>query len=131
MWRQRHPGLAITAISWFGDTGPYRDFAATDAVCRALAGLVVLTGAVEGPPTLATEGQSGILAGLTAFIPTVAGLYGREAGTRRFATSVYEASLGVSEYEWAIAWDAAEVAAPAARRQSFRKKLSRRHLSHA
>jgi crotonobetainyl-CoA:carnitine CoA-transferase CaiB-like acyl-CoA transferase len=107
-WRARHPGLAITAISWFGETGPYRDFAATDATCRALAGLVVLTGAVEGPPLLATDGQSGILAGLTAFIPTAAGLYGREAGARRFATSVHEASLGVAEYEWAIAWDAGE-----------------------
>jgi len=107
-WRARHPGLAITAISWFGETGPYRDFAATDAICRALAGLVVLTGAADGPPTLATEGQSGILAGLTAFIPTVAGLYGRSAGARRFATSVHEASLGVSEYEWAIAWDVGE-----------------------
>jgi crotonobetainyl-CoA:carnitine CoA-transferase CaiB-like acyl-CoA transferase len=107
-WRNRHPGLAITAISWFGDSGPYRDFAGTDAICRALAGLVVLTGAAAGPPLLATEGQSGILAGLTAFIPTVAGLYGRAAGARRFSTSVYEASLGVSEYEWAIAWDAGE-----------------------
>jgi crotonobetainyl-CoA:carnitine CoA-transferase CaiB-like acyl-CoA transferase len=105
-WRERHPGLAITAISWFGETGPYRDFIGTDAICRALAGLVVLTGAIEGPPTLATEGQSGILAGLTAFIPTVAGLYGQTAGARRFASSVYEASLGVSDYEWAIAWDA-------------------------
>ena len=108
VWRRDHPGLAITAVSWFGETGPYRDFAGTDATCRALAGLVVLTGAVDGPPILATEGQSGILAGLTAFIPTVAGLYGRDAGARRFATSVYEASLGVSEYEWAIAWDAGE-----------------------
>jgi crotonobetainyl-CoA:carnitine CoA-transferase CaiB-like acyl-CoA transferase len=104
-WREWHPGLAITAVSWFGETGPYRDFAGTDAICRALAGLVVLTGAVEGPPILATEGQSGILAGLTAFIPTVAGLYGRATGARRFTTSVHEASLGVSEYEWAIAWD--------------------------
>ena len=107
-WRAQHPGLAITAISWFGDSGPYRDFAGSDAVCRALAGLVALTGAVQGPPLVATEGQSGILAGLTAFIPTVAGLYGREAGARRYTTSVYEASLGVSEYEWAIAWDTGE-----------------------
>ena len=107
-WRARYPGLAITGVSWFGETGPYRDFVGTDAICRALAGLVVLTGAVEGPPTLATEGQSGILAGLTAFIPTVAGLYGRANGARTFATSVYEASLGVSEYEWAIAWDVGE-----------------------
>src|ERR1700722_13356742 len=107
-WRHQYPGLAVTAVSWCGETGPYRDFAGTDAICRALAGLVVLTGAVEGPPILATEGQSGILAGLSAFIPTVAGLYGRAAGARRFATSVYEASLGVTEYEWAIAWDAGE-----------------------
>ncbi|MSP02648.1 MAG: CoA transferase [Acetobacteraceae bacterium] len=107
-WRAKYPGLAITAVSWFGETGPYRDFEATDAICRALAGLVVLTGAVEGPPLIATEGQSGILAGLTAFIPTVAGLYGRAAGARRFATSVHEASLGVSEYEWAVSWDAGE-----------------------
>ena len=105
-WRAEHPGLAITAISWFGDRGPYRDFAATDATCRALAGLVVLTGAVEGPPILATEGHSSILAGLTAFIPTMSGLYGREQGARRFTTSVHEASLGIAEYEWAIAWDA-------------------------
>ena len=107
-WRSLHPGLAITGVSWFGETGPYRDFAATDAICRALAGLVVLTGAVDGPPLLATEGQSSILAGLTAFIPTAAGLYGRASGARHFATSVHEASLGVSEYEWAIAWDAGE-----------------------
>ena len=106
IWRRRHPGLAITAVSWFGESGPYRDFAGTDAVCRSLAGLVVLTGAIAGPPLLATEGQSAILAGLTAFIPTAAGLYERASGARRFATSVYEASLGVSEYEWAIAWDA-------------------------
>ncbi len=108
IWRAQYPGLAITAISWFGESGPYRDYAATDATCRALAGLVVLTGAVEGPPILATEGQSSILAGLTAFIPTAAGLYGRPGGARRFATSVHEASLGVAEYEWAIAWDAGE-----------------------
>ncbi len=106
IWRACYPGVAITAVSWFGETGPYRDFAATDAICRALAGLVVLTGAKEGPPILATDGQSSILTGLTAFIPTVAGLIGRADGARRAATSVHEASLGVAEYEWAIAWDA-------------------------
>ncbi len=106
MWRAKYPGIAVTSVSWFGETGPYRDFVGTDAICRSLAGLVALTGAIDGPPLIATEGQSTILAGLTAFIPTVAGLYGREAGARRFATSVHEASLGVSEYEWAVGWDA-------------------------
>src|SRR5207247_1618562 len=40
--RETEPGLAITAISWFGEHGPYRDYAATDSVCRSLAGLVKL-----------------------------------------------------------------------------------------
>jgi crotonobetainyl-CoA:carnitine CoA-transferase CaiB-like acyl-CoA transferase len=105
-WRERDPGLAITAVSWFGETGPYRDFAGTDGVARALAGLVALTGRAEGPPTMATEGHSSILAGLAAFIATASGLYGRANGARRFAASVHEASMGVAEYEWAIAWDA-------------------------
>src|SRR4051812_23214364 len=48
--RRSDPGLAITAISWFGEHGPYRDYAATDSVCRSLAGLVKLVGPVEGPP---------------------------------------------------------------------------------
>ncbi|HEY8289959.1 MAG TPA: CoA transferase, partial [Acetobacteraceae bacterium] len=106
--RAAYPGLAITGISWFGDTGPYRDLAATEAVCRALAGLVVLTGPAEGPPIMATDGQSGVLAGLAAFIASVAGLYGRADGARRFTVSLHEATLGVAEYEWAIAWDAGE-----------------------
>src|ERR1043166_430117 len=28
--RRSEPGLAITALSWFGEHGPYRDYAATD-----------------------------------------------------------------------------------------------------
>jgi len=104
--RVAYPGLAITAISWFGETGPYRDFAATEATVRALAGLVALTGRAEGPPTLATDGQAGIVTGLAAFIASAAGLYGRAEGARRFSVSVHEAMVNIGEYESAIAWDA-------------------------
>src|SRR4051812_7830927 len=75
--RRSEPGLAITALSWFGEHGPYRDYAATDSVCRSLAGLVKLVGPVEGPPVLPRDGQVGVVAGLTAFIPSLAGLYAR------------------------------------------------------
>ena len=81
--RATYPGLSVTTLSWFGETGPYRDFAATEATVRALGGLVALTGRAEGPPTLATDGQSGIIAGLAAFIASAAGLYGRGPGSRR------------------------------------------------
>jgi crotonobetainyl-CoA:carnitine CoA-transferase CaiB-like acyl-CoA transferase len=72
--RATDPALAITAMSWFGEHGPYRDYAVTDSVCRSLAGLVKLVGAAEGPPVLPRDGQIAILAGHTAFIPTLAGL---------------------------------------------------------
>lgn len=95
-----------TAISWFGETGPYRDFAATEATVRALGGLVALTGRADGPPTIATDCQSGIIAGLSAFIASAAGLYDRASGTRRFSVSVHETAVNVAEYEAAVAWDA-------------------------
>jgi len=104
--RAVYPGLSITSLSWFGETGPYRDFAATEATVRALGGLVALTGRAEGPPTLATDGQSGVMAGLAAFIATAAGLFGRRAGSRRFSVSVHETAVNVAEYEAAVAWGA-------------------------
>ena len=107
--RAIYPGLSVTTISWFGETGPYRDFAATEAVVRALGGLVALTGRAEGPPTLATDGQSGVMAGLAAFIATAAGLFGRAAGSRHFSVSVHETAVNVAEYEAAVAWDAGEL----------------------
>jgi crotonobetainyl-CoA:carnitine CoA-transferase CaiB-like acyl-CoA transferase len=97
-------GYAGTTVSWFGENGPYAGFAATEATVRALGGLVALTGRAEGPPTLATDGQSGVIAGLAAFIASAAGLY---SGTkRRFSISVHETAVAVAEYEAAVAWDA-------------------------
>jgi len=101
--RATDPALAITALSWFGEHGPYRDYAVTDSVCRSLAGLVKLVGPAEGPPVLPRDGQIAILAGLTAFIPTLAGLYGRANGARRFAVNAFEAMLQISEFDTGLA----------------------------
>jgi crotonobetainyl-CoA:carnitine CoA-transferase CaiB-like acyl-CoA transferase len=102
--RRSQPGLAITAISWFGERGPYRDYAVTDSVCRSLAGLVKLVGPIEGPPVLPRDGQIAAVAGLTAFIPSLAGLYVRDhQGARRFAVSALEAMLQISEFDTALA----------------------------
>jgi len=100
------PGLAITALSWFGEHGPYRNYHATDSVCRSLAGLVKLVGAVDGPPILPRDGQIGVMAGLTAFIPSLAGLYGHAHGARRFAVNSLEAMLQISEFDTGLALEA-------------------------
>ena len=104
--RAANPGLAITSVSWFGENGPYRDYASTDSIARALAGLVALTGRADGPPTLATDNQSTIVSGLAAFIATAAGLWGRKAGTRKFSVGVHDTAVNVAEYEAAVGWDA-------------------------
>jgi crotonobetainyl-CoA:carnitine CoA-transferase CaiB-like acyl-CoA transferase len=97
------PGLAITALSWFGEHGPYRDYQATDSVCRSLAGSVKLVGPLEGPPVLPRDGQIAVMAGTTAFIPSLAGLYGHATGARRFAVSALEAMLQISEFDTGLA----------------------------
>lgn len=38
--RRDNPGLIHLDLAWFGDRGPYADFAATDSTIRALTGLV-------------------------------------------------------------------------------------------
>jgi crotonobetainyl-CoA:carnitine CoA-transferase CaiB-like acyl-CoA transferase len=98
-----HP--STTVLSWFGDSGPYAGFAGTEAMVRALGGLVALTGRAEGPPTIATDCQSSIIAGLAAFIASAAGLYDRASGARRFSVSIHETAVNVAEYEAAVAWD--------------------------
>jgi crotonobetainyl-CoA:carnitine CoA-transferase CaiB-like acyl-CoA transferase len=101
--RQSDPGLGITAISWFSDNGPYAKYQPTEAVVRSLAGMVKLIGAVEGPPMLGREGQAAVFGGLTAFIPSVAALYSRENGARRYRTNIHEALLQVSEFDTVFA----------------------------
>lgn len=92
-----------TSISWFGEDGPYAGWAATEATVRALGGLVALTGRAEGPPTIATDGQQGVMAGLAAFLASAAGLY--DGGKRRLSVSILETAVNIAEYEAAVAWD--------------------------
>ena len=104
--RRANPNVTIISLSWFGETGPYRDFAGTDSVCRALAGVVSLTGPEEGPPEMLCDAQAGIVAGLTAFTAALAARLSRDTG-RRFELSVHEAHVVLAEYQAAVARSAA------------------------
>ena len=100
--RARFPHLTIISLSWFGESGPYANYEGSDSVCRALAGMVKLTGSVEGPPLMLPDHQGGIHAGLTAFTAAIAALYSDARG-RRFEVSVLEAMLVISEFPAALA----------------------------
>jgi crotonobetainyl-CoA:carnitine CoA-transferase CaiB-like acyl-CoA transferase len=94
--------LVTIDLSWFGRSGPYRDFNASDAVCRALAGFVQLIGPQEGPPLTLPDYQSAIMGGLSAFIPAMASLLGRQS--LRYEVSVHEATIALAEYQAIEAW---------------------------
>lgn len=98
--RQRRPNLIYLEASWFGNEGPYADFVATDTIIRALAGLIKLVGPLEGPPMHAPDFQTGILAGLWAFIAATSSAFARvQGGTgRSWSLSIFESSLALSEY---------------------------------
>lgn len=91
--RAANPALVIVALSWFGESGPYRDYLTTDATCRALAGLVHLIGPVERPVGI-NDHQADIVGGLTAYIAALTGLL---SSGRRFEVSVHEALMTLSE----------------------------------
>jgi len=101
-----NPALIILSMSWFGEHGPYRDFAATDAVCRALAGATHLVGPKEGPPTPAYDYQASNVAGMTAFIAAMAALQRHDGTPYRYEVSVMESAISLTDYDVALSWAA-------------------------
>jgi crotonobetainyl-CoA:carnitine CoA-transferase CaiB-like acyl-CoA transferase len=98
--RAAHPALHIVSLSWFGLSGPYRDFAATDATLRALSGLVRNTGPVE-QPALMPEYQGFAPHGLAAFTAACAALWSGDGG-RMFEISAHDANTVIAEYQAVI-----------------------------
>ncbi len=98
--RAANPGLIIAAISWFGESGPYKDYAGADAVVRALAGLVRGVGPAEAPIMLC-EHQSYLPGALSAFSAALAALIAGGEG-RRFEISLHDANTLVGEFQDAV-----------------------------
>ena len=98
----RHPGLVITSITAFGLTGPYRDYAATDAVLVAMSGLLFRSGVPGKPPLLPPGAIAYDVAGTTAAFATVAALWDRAKTGRgqHLDVSVMEAAAQTSD--WAM-----------------------------
>ncbi|MCC7280746.1 MAG: CoA transferase, partial [Acetobacteraceae bacterium] len=98
--RAAHPNLHIVSLSWFGLSGPYRDFTGADAVMRALAGLVKNTGPVAHPAMM-PDYQGFAPQGLTAFTAALAALWSGSAG-RMFEISAHDANVVIAEYQAVI-----------------------------
>lgn len=102
-----NPGLVMVRVTGFGQTGPYASRPAFGTLAEAMSGFAALTGEPEGPPTLPPFGLADSIAGMSAALSAVMGLYHRDtsSGAGQIAdVSILEpiiAALG----NQAIVWD--------------------------
>ena len=100
--RAAFPHLHIVSISWFGESGPYRDYAATDATVRALAGLVRQVGNFGETPVVQPQSQAYLPGALSAFSAALAALISDSPGGRKFEVSIHEANACEPEFQAAV-----------------------------
>ncbi len=108
------PNLVLSAVSWFGQTGPYANFAGGDGVCHALIGMLRGIGPASGPPVMPTGYHAQIVGGLTAYIGTLGQVLAREMGNATgpcvLDTSIFEANLCFTDVGGVAAFNTGMVA---------------------
>jgi len=78
-----NPRLILTSISPFGQSGPYRDYQATDLVLWGMGGLLYVTGDPDRPPMHVSHIPLGyLMAGMDGASGTVIALYWRRFSGR-------------------------------------------------
>ncbi len=76
-----NPGLVITRVTGFGQTGPYASRPGFGTLIESMSGFAHATGEADGPPTLPPLGLADSIAGITAANATMMALYHRDAET--------------------------------------------------
>ncbi len=100
--RKTNPALVMTSISNYGQTGPYRDWKATEINLYAAGGLMNITGEPDMPPLKEGAPLAQLGAGQVAFAATMGALmYAEETGEGQhidvsiaeYATNILENAL--------------------------------------
>ncbi len=73
-----NPGLVLTSVSGFGQTGPYREKPGFGTVAETGSGFAYINGWPDKPPTSPPFGFADSLAGISAAMGTAMALYSRE-----------------------------------------------------
>jgi crotonobetainyl-CoA:carnitine CoA-transferase CaiB-like acyl-CoA transferase len=76
--RARHPRLVYGAISGYGHTGPKANRGGYDIIAQGEAGLMALTGPVDGGPTRFPSPMADISGGIYTCMGVLAALYARD-----------------------------------------------------
>ncbi len=77
--RNERPSLVAAAVTFFGSTGPYADFAGTEIVAQALSGYMSLTGDPDREPLKPYGYLAEYQAGLHAAVAVMAAVLARDA----------------------------------------------------
>ncbi len=91
--RAANPGVILTSISAYGDTGPYRDFQARELTLFAMGGHMYRSGAPDRPPVRMGGHPTEVLAALGAGYATLAALRMRAAGGQHVTYSAFESQV--------------------------------------
>lgn len=73
--RERNPGLVLTSITGFGQTGPRRNWKSSDLVAWALGGAAVVTGYEEDPPVRLAGAHADVMTATNAAVATLIALH--------------------------------------------------------
>ena len=76
--REQHPRLIVASITPFGQSGPYRDWRASDLVAQAVGGMLAVNGHADGPPQHSLGLQAYHQASVFAATGILAALLSRE-----------------------------------------------------
>jgi formyl-CoA transferase len=107
LWRD-NPGLVITRVTGYGQTGPYAPRAGFGAIGEAMGGIRYVMGSPGEPPVRAGISLGDSLAATFACLGTLVALHQRARSGRGQVvdSAIYEAVLGMMESllpEWAVA----------------------------
>ena len=103
--RDLNPRVVYCSVSGFGQTGPWSQLPAYDAVVQGMSGVMSVTGAPDGPPVKTGIPVADLSAGLYAFGAITSALLGRAAtglGTH-VDVAMYDATVSLLEGA-ALSW---------------------------
>ncbi|MDP9101335.1 MAG: CoA transferase [Actinomycetota bacterium] len=100
-----NPGLVYCSVSGFGQTGPWSQRPAYDAVVQGMSGVMGVTGATDGPPVKPGIPVADLSAGLYAFGAISASLLGRQRHGQgcHLDIAMYDATVSLLEGA-ALSW---------------------------
>lgn len=95
----RFPALIALSLSGFGQTGPWSQQPAYDAVVQGLAGVMSITGTPDGPPIKPGVPLSDLSAGLYGAVAVLAAVYERERTGRgqQLDIALYDTTVSLLE----------------------------------